>query len=122
MKTFHGTTFLALAIAGTIMTSVAARETSAQTTSVATEPVLRSADLFGDLKACEVAGVHEHLLARGTKTLIFMYVVSGTGLIRIGDMSAKAGPGDFIIIPKGARHAVIAKSAELRAVYFEDRT
>jgi quercetin dioxygenase-like cupin family protein len=142
MKAFHAAAFLALVIAGVALASVASRETSEQAKSVATEAVVRSANLFGDLKVCEVPGVHEHLLAKGTKTLIyagefrpthatpwttgtariFLYVISGTGLIQIGNVSAKAGPGDFFIIPKGARHAVSATSAKLRALYFEDRT
>ena len=142
MKGFHGGIYLSLVVAGVAMAGIASRETSAQATSVASAAVVRSTNFFQDLRVCETPGVREHLLAEGKKTLvyagefrptratpwttgsarIYLYIISGTGLIQIGNASTKAGPGDFFVIPKGARHAVSAKSATLRAVYFEDRT
>ena len=134
--------FIALVIAAAILMVVASRESSSRAASEASAKVIHSADLFGSLKACEIPGVHEHLLATGVKTLayageftptrttpwatgnsrIFLYIVSGNGFVRVGSMNATAAAGDFFIIPKGARHSVSAVSGTLRAVYFEDKT
>jgi mannose-6-phosphate isomerase-like protein (cupin superfamily) len=134
--------FIALIIAGVVLAGVASREGSSRAASEANAEVVHSANLFESLKACEVPGVHEHLLATGPKTVayageftptrmtpwttgkvrIFLYIVSGNGVVHIGNMGMTAGPGDFFVIPKGARHAVSVISGTLRAIYFEDRT
>jgi mannose-6-phosphate isomerase-like protein (cupin superfamily) len=54
-------------------------------------------------------------------TRIVLYIVSGTGEVRIGKLTAKAGPGDVFVIPAGARHAVRAQTGPLRAIYVETR-
>jgi quercetin dioxygenase-like cupin family protein len=134
--------FFALALAGLVLAGIASREVSARAASVSRPDIIRSQKLFESLKACEVPGVHEHLLAHGVNTLayageftptrmtpwttgnvrIFLYIVSGHGVVRVGNTSTTAGPGDFFVIPKGARHAVSATAGALRALYFEDRT
>ena len=141
MRMVHSALFLALVIAGVSLAGVASRETSPRAMSVASPTVVRSANLFGNLQACEIPGLQEHLLAKGAKTFvyagefrpthatpwstgqmrIFLYVISGTGLIQIGNASTTVSAGDFFVIPKGARHAVSATSSKLRAVYFEYR-
>lgn len=139
---FQRAIYAGLVIAGIALAGVASRESSSRASAAAGAEVVRSANLFGSLKACEVPGVREHLLARGVNTLayageftpthvtpwttgsvrIFLYIVSGKGVVRIGGTSANAGPGDFFVIPKGAQHAVSATTGTLRAIYFEDRT
>jgi mannose-6-phosphate isomerase-like protein (cupin superfamily) len=134
---FVGLVVVVIALAG-----VATRESSSPALASGSSEVIKSANLFGNLRACEVAGVHEHLLAKGLRTVayageftptratpwttgnvrIFLYIVSGHGVVRVGNSSADAHPGDFFVIPKGARHAVSANSGPLRAIYFEDRT
>ena len=53
---------------------------------------------------------------------IYLYVTSGTGMVRIGDVTTKADAGDFFVIPTLVPHAVRAFVAPLRAIYFEDHT
>jgi len=131
-----------LVVAGVVFAGALTRESCSQALAAASSEVVRSADLFAGLKACEVPGVHEHLLAKGLKTVayagefiptratpwttgnvrIFLYIVSGHGVVRVGNSSTDARPGDFFVIPKGVRHAVSADSGPLRAIYFEDQT
>jgi quercetin dioxygenase-like cupin family protein len=134
--------FGVLAMAGLYLAGVAHSEATAREISSARGVAVDSSRLFADLRICEVPGVREHLLAKGPSTLayageftptratpwvtgttrIFLYIVSGRGTAYIGRNSTALRPGDFIVIPKGARHAVSASSPTLRAIYFEDRS
>ena len=138
---FQRASVVLLIIAGAVIAGATAGESAAGVAAAGSD-VVRSANLFGDLKACEIPGVREHLLAKGLKTVayageftptretpwttgnvrIFLYIVSGHGVVRVGNSRTEAGPGDFFVIPKGERHAVRATSGTLRAIYFEDRT
>ena len=133
--------FVAIAIAGGILAGVASREATGALGSDPKPTVMRSQELFSNLLACEVPGLQEHVLSRGAHSIvyagefaahpkpqlttsnarIYLYVTSGTGTVQIGDVTAKAEPGDFFVIPTDVPHFVQGVGGPLRALYFEDR-
>ena|GEM_PF-3788785 len=68
---FQRAIFVGLVIASVALADVASSESPSRASAAASAEVVRSANLFGRLKACEVPGVHEHLLARGVNTLAY---------------------------------------------------
>jgi len=141
MNTRQRMLFIAIAIAGGILAGVASREATGASGSDPRPSVIRSKEVFSKLLACEIPGLEEHVLSRGAHTIvyagefapglepqlttsnsrIYLYVTSGTGIVRIGDLTAKAEPGDFFVIPTQVPHFVRAVGGPLRAVYFEDQ-
>ncbi len=134
--------FVSLIMAGAALAGVASQKASAEPAHVASAAVVRASDVFKNLVACEVPGLHEHLLAKGIKTLVYageftptvavpwtsakarivLYIVSGSGIVSVGNVRTTAHAGDVFILPKDKRHAVSATSGKLRAFTFEDRT
>ena len=133
--------FIAIAIAGGILAGMASREATRALGSDPRPSVLHSQELYAHLLSCDIPGLQEHVLSRGAHSVVFagefspsatpqltsstsriyLYVTSGTGIVRIGDVTAKATPGDFFVIPTNVPHFVHAVGGPLRAVYFEDR-
>lgn len=125
-----------LAIAGTLLVGVAARERSGAGRST---PV--SDSLFQALENCDVPGLRERIIGRGAHTTayagefkpvpsmrwvtstskIFLYVLSGHGTLMIGNAVLPANPGDFFEMPARVRHAVRVNDGTLRALYVEDK-
>jgi quercetin dioxygenase-like cupin family protein len=97
--------------------------------------------LFDRLQACEVPGVRERVLDRGPHTVafageflptakvpwtkgsrrIYLYILSGQGVVRVGKSIASAHRGDFFVLPQGLRHAVSATAGPMRAIWVEDK-
>lgn len=133
--------FIALAIAAGVLAGVASREATGAAGSDPRASVMRSTEVFSNLLACDIPDLQERVLGRGAHSVvyagefapgsgaqlttansrIYLYVTSGTGTVRIGDVTAKAERGDFFVIPSRVPHAVRALGAPLRAIYFEDR-
>ena len=142
MSRRQGLLFIVLAIAAGVLAGVASREATGAQGSDPRPSVVQSSEVFSDLLPCEVPDLRERVLTRGAHSVayagefapsqlprlttansrIYLYVTSGTGTIRIGDMTAKAEAGDFFVIPTLVPHAVRAIGGPLRAIYFEDRT
>jgi quercetin dioxygenase-like cupin family protein len=98
--------------------------------------------LFHGLVPCDVRGLRERAVARGHHTVayvgeftpvpsiswtagpvtIYLYVLSGSGIVRTDGSVRHVRTGDFVVIAKGARHAVNATSTAMRALYVEDRS
>ncbi|MGA8099207.1 MAG: cupin domain-containing protein [Candidatus Cybelea sp.] len=117
---------------------VAAAEKRADTA----PPPVATADMFVALKPCDVPGLRERVIAKGGNTVayagefapvaavawtggavrIYLYVVSGEGVVRVAWSVQRVHAGDFIVIPKGVRHAVNSSRGVLRAIYVEDKT
>ena len=134
--------FVILAIAAGGLAGIASREATGATGSDRRAATVSAAQVFTNLLSCEIPGLQERPLARGAhsivyagefaptpvsqlrsgQTRIYLYVVSGTGLVRIGGMTSRASPGDFFVIPRGVPHAVSPTAGKLRAIYFEDRS
>jgi quercetin dioxygenase-like cupin family protein len=124
-----------LAIAGTFLVGVAARERS----EAGRAPAVADA-LFQGLEACDVPGLRERAIGRGNHTTayvgefrpvgsvpwvnsaskIFLYVLDGNGTVMIGNTTLPAQRGDFFQLPAGVRHAVRVRNGTLRALYVED--
>jgi len=131
-------TFAGLVLLGARLAVVAADE---RRPGLLSTEFIGAASVFGGMTPCDVPGLREHLLGTGAHTKayageftptsftpwtqvnsrMYLYIVSGTGVIRINSLTEPAKAGDFFLIPKGARHAVNATSAILRAVYVEER-
>jgi quercetin dioxygenase-like cupin family protein len=132
-------TFGMLALGAAGLDVVASVERSPQ---LLASEVVRAGDVFGGLEPCDVPGVREHVLGRGTATVayagefsptstipwtrstrrMYLYVLSGSATLHINSLTTAADPGDFFVIPKGARHAVVVNSGLMRAIYVEDRS
>lgn len=104
--------------------------------------ILHTPEVFANLLSCEIPGLREHVVGRGPHTVafagefshvsiaqlrtsaarIYLYVVSGTGVVRIGDTTTQAHPGDFFVIPTNAPHAVSSSGGTMRTIFFEDRS
>ncbi|MGA9945048.1 MAG: cupin domain-containing protein [Candidatus Cybelea sp.] len=117
-------------------------EVAATEKRVETAAPVATADMFVGLKPCDVPGLRERVIAKGGNTVayagefapgaavawtagavrIYLYVVSGEGVVRVGWSVQRVHAGDFIVIPKGVRHAVNASPGVLRAIYIEDKT
>jgi hypothetical protein len=132
--------FGAAALGAIVFTGFAPCEASSFSVRAPAARVFRADKLFTNLKPCEIPGVRERVLDRGkmiafagefTPTTaipwasgpsrIVLYIVSGTGEVRIGAMTSRAGRGDVFVIPAGVRHAVRAQKGPLRAIYVETR-
>jgi quercetin dioxygenase-like cupin family protein len=131
--------FLALAVIGSHLMQVAAQE---QHQRVANVNALQPQALFNDLRPCDVPGLRERVLSRGGHTIafagvftpvdtipwvtgnarIYLYVTSGSGVARIEGVTRRISAGDFLVIPKRARHAVSALTTTMQAIYVEDST
>jgi quercetin dioxygenase-like cupin family protein len=136
---FARTLFTLLAFVAVYYMLVAWRE---QGPATASSLGVASTTLFDHLQACGVPGVRERILGRGLHTVafagefqptakvhwttgsrrIYLYILSGHGVVRIGGSIASARGGDFFVIPQGLRHAVSATDGPIRAIYVEDKT
>ena len=137
------TIFIALAVAAVVLAGVASRESTGAVGSDPKATVLTSSDVFSNLLSCEIPGLQERVLGRGARSTayagefasvpiaqlrrsnarIYLYIVSGTGVVKIGDKTSQAQPGDFFVIPKQAAHVVSSNGAGvLRGIFFEDKT
>jgi quercetin dioxygenase-like cupin family protein len=141
VSTKQRTIFIALAIAAGVLTGVASREAIGAAGSDPRPFMTRSTEVFSNLLACEIPNLQERVLSRGAHSVvyageftpgplpqlttassrIYLYVISGTGSVRIGDMTANAERGGFFVIPTHVPHTVHAIGGPLRAIYFEDR-
>ena|GEM_PF-3320397 len=141
MSTKQRAIFIALAVAAGSLAGIASREATGAAGSDPQPSAMRSTEVFSNLLACEIPDLQERVLSRGAHSVvyagefapgrapqlatarsrIYLYVTSGTGTVRIGDLSAKAETGDFFVIPTNVPHAVHAIGGPLRAIYFEDR-
>jgi hypothetical protein len=137
----RGVIFAALAITGALLIGVAHREETGAANNDPKPTALSASTVFDNLLACEIPGLQERQIGSGPHSLvyagefsqvthqqltsakarIFLYVVSGTGTVRVGERLSRAVAGDFFVIPSGERHAVNAVNGTLRAIYFEDR-
>jgi hypothetical protein len=140
-SSFRIVVFAVLVSAVVALIGLASRENVAAS-SVSLATFAGSGSIFRDLKPCDVPGLSERVLAKGKMTVVFagefrpvttipwvsgstrisMYIVSGLGVVRVGDKTQAIAAGDFFVIPKYAKHAVSAMSGPLRAIYFEDRS
>ena len=135
--------FVALATAAVVLAGVASKESTGAAGSDPKATVLTSSDVFSNLLSCEIPGLQERVLGRGAHSIayagefasvpvtqlrrsnarIYLFIVSGTGLVKIGDKTSQARPGDFFVIPKQAAHIVSSSGAGvLRGIFFEDNT
>jgi len=133
--------FVALAIAGITMIRVASGEETDAAAASRTAAVVPAAGVFDGLQPCEIPGIRERVLSKGQLTTVyagefepvqaqptsvdarlFVYIVSGTGVARIGDAVVNVKEGDVLIIPRGTSHSMRPSSSTLRAIYFEDRS
>ena len=132
--------FVVLAVAAGALAGVASREATGAAGSDPRPSMIQSSEVFSSLLACEIPNLQERVIGRGAHSVIYagefepgptpqlntagsriyLYVTSGYGTIRIGDMISKAHAGDFFIIPTHVPHAVRALGAPLHAIYFED--
>lgn len=140
MSTKQRAIFLALAIAAGVLALVASREARGIASSDPRPPaVVRSTDAFSNLLPCGIPNLQERVLSRAARNVvyageftpgptpqlttassrIYVYVVSGAGAVRIGDVTSKVEGGDFFVIPTRVPHYVRALGAPLRAIYFE---
>jgi len=71
--------------------------------------------VYADEISSSGVALHRHLHSRE-----FMYVVSGTGTVRIGGISANVGPGDFFVIPKAVPHSLRGGAGALRVLEVDD--
>ena len=142
MSTKQRAIFLALALAAGGLILVASREARGTASSDPRPSVIQSTDVFSNLLACEIPNLQERVLSRGAHSVvyageftpgptpqlttarsrIYVYVISGRGAVRIGDVTRKAESGDFFVIPTHVPHYVRALGAPLRAIYFEGDT
>jgi mannose-6-phosphate isomerase-like protein (cupin superfamily) len=56
-----------------------------------------------------------HVHRRATE---FYYILSGTGVIRVGDERIHAEPESLVIIPPGTVHQVIPENAPFKVLVF----
>lgn len=140
MTTIQRIAFGALVVLGAVLIGVASRESSGD---FAARGVAVGQDaLFSHLLACDIPGLQERVIGRGVHSVvfagefaqgttvppvagrndIFLYVVSGNGVVRLADRERNLKPGDFVAIPKGVTHFVRGVGGPLRAIYFEDQS
>ena len=140
MTTIQRIAFGALIVLGAVLIGVASREASGDFG--ARGVAVGQDEIFTHLLACDIPGVQERVIGRGVHSVvyagefaqgtivppvtgrndIFLYVVSGAGVARLGDRERDLRPGDFVAIPKGVIHFVRGVGGPLRAIYFEDQS
>ena len=52
-------------------------------------------------------GVRHHFHAEHTENI---YVLEGSGVMELGESSFVIGPGDYILVPKGTVHSLVAST------------
>ena len=140
MTTIQRIAFGALVVLGAVLIGVASQESSGD---FGARGVAVGQDaLFSHLLACDIPGLQERVIGRGVHSVvfagefaqgttvppvagrndIFLYVVSGNGVVRLADRERNLKPGDFVAIPKGVTHFVRGVGGPLRAIYFEDQS
>lgn len=68
----------------------------------------------GVVRFISTVKLHKHLVTRE-----FLYVLSGSGSGRVGSVESRIGPGDLIVIPRGAPHSFVADRGGVKMLEFD---